>query len=220
MIKKAFLIFGNDIRCELRTRFAINSLAMFILVTVSIIRFAIGDDKIDNNILNGLLWVCVFFANSAGITRTFIKEEDKETSSALKLSVSSSSVLLGKLIFNFILSFSINVLLILLFIIVNDLTIENVSGFWFIVFLGNFGLVSSSTIISAIIAKADSKGTLYPVLSFPILIPLLITVIFASNLTCDGATFSALLPEIQILISYAVVVTTTSFLLFKFIWND
>lgn len=220
MFKSALLIFRNEIKCELRTRYAANSLVMFILVTVSIIRFAIGEEKTENEIINGLLWVSVFFSNAAGITRTFVKEEEKETSLSLKLSTLPHPVFLGKLFYNFVLSFVVNVFIVVLFIAVNDLRIENHYGFWIVVLLGNFGLVASSTIISAIISKADSRSSLYPVLAFPVLIPLLVSIIFATNLACNGATFQELIPEVQILVSYAVVVTTASFMLFGFVWND
>ena len=93
-------------------------------------------------------------------------------------------------------------------------------GFLVVIVLGNLGLVSASTIIAAIISKANSKGTLYPVLSFPILLPLLITVINATKLASLGVETDKLFGEIQILVSYFVVVTVTSLMLFKFIWED
>lgn len=220
LIRTSLLIFRKDFKSELRSRYVINSLLMFVLVTISIIRFAIGDEKIENEVLTGLLWIVIFFSASSGLSRTFVKEEEKETSIALKLSSDSSSVIIGKLIFNLILTFALNILILILFILITDYQIKNFSGFVITMILGNFGLVSASTIIAAIISKANSKGTLYPVLSFPVLLPLLLTVINATKLASAGVDTGRLNGEILILISYSIVVTVTSLMLFKYVWED
>ncbi|MBK9332540.1 MAG: heme exporter protein CcmB [Ignavibacteria bacterium] len=220
LLKNSYLVFKKDLSSELRTRYVINSLLMFVLVTISIIRFAIGDEKADNEILTGLLWIAVFFTSVSGLSRTFVKEEEKETSVALKLSTGSDSVILGKLIFNMVLTFSLNALILFLFVIITDYQIKNLPGFLIVLVFGNLGLVSASTIIAAIISKANSKGTLYPVLSFPVLLPLLITVINATKLASLGVETDKLFGEIQILISYFIVVTVASLMLFKYVWED
>jgi len=220
LFRTSILIFKKDFKSELRTKYVINSLLMFVLVTVSIIKFALGDEKVDNEILTGLLWIVIFFSASNGLSRTFVKEEEKETSSALKLSADSSSIIIGKLIFNLFLTFALNTLILILFILITDYQIKNPTGFFLTVIIGNLGLVSASTIIAAIISKANSKGTLYPVLSFPILIPLLITAINATKLASIGVGTDRLLGEFQILISYSVVVIVASLMLFRYVWED
>jgi heme exporter protein B len=219
-LKASISIFKKDLKSELRTRYVINSLLMFVLVTISIIRFALGDEKTENEILTGLLWISIFFTTSNGLSRTFVKEEEKETSIALKLSSDASSVLTGKLLFNLTLTFALNLLILILFILITDYSIINVSGFLITIIIGNFGLVSASTIIAAIISKANSKGTLYPVLSFPVLLPLLITVINATKLASLGVQTDKLSGELLILVSYTIVITIASYLLFRFVWED
>ena len=220
MFKSSVEIFRKDFKSELRTRYAFNSLLMFVIVTIAIIKFSLGDERTDNEILSGLFWIVVFFSASSGLSRVFIKEEEKETSVALKLSTSHPEVLAGKLIFNFVLSFLINVVIFVFFIGATGIVIKNLPGFAFTFFLGNLGLVSASTIIAAIISKANSKGTLYPVLAFPVLLPLLLTLIEAGKLSAAGVETERMFPEFLFLFSYTVVVTITSFILFKFIWED
>ena len=86
--------------------------------------------------------------------------------------------------------------------------------------LGTLGLASASTILAAIISKANTKGTLYPVLSFPILLPLLLTLINATKLSVEGGSFSEAISSFQVLISYFVVITAISYLLFEFVWKE
>lgn len=220
LLRTSILVFKKDFKSEFRTRYVINSLLMFVLVTISMIRFAIGDEKIETEILTGLLWIVIFFSASSGLSRIFVKEEEKETASALKLSTDSTSVIIGKLLFNLTLTFFLTIIILILFIAITDYQIKNLTAFLLIMFLGNIGLVVATTIIAAIISKANSKGTLYPVLSFPILLPLLITVISATKLASIGVETDKLAGEIQILISYCIVVTAASLLLFRFIWED
>lgn len=220
LIQSSMLIFKKDLLSEFRTRYALNSLLMFALVTISIIRFAVGDEQTENEILTGLLWIAIFFTSSGGLSRVFIKEEEKETSPVLKLSSGSLSVFIGKLFFNLLLTFAATVFILLLFVMIMDYQIENLIAFLMILVLGILGLVSASTFIAAIISKANSKGTLYPVLSFPILLPLLLTVINAAKLASLGVSASKISGEFVILISYDIVVTTISLMLFKFVWED
>ncbi|MBI5403368.1 MAG: heme exporter protein CcmB [Ignavibacteriae bacterium] len=213
-------MFRKDFKSELRNRYVINSLLMFVLVTISIIKFSIGNERVEGEILSGLLWIVIFFAAINGLARVFIKEEEKETSFALKLSIDPVSIFIGKLFFNLSLTFFVNIFIIVLFILITSFEIKNFSAFVVIILLGNFGMVSASTIIAAIISKANTKGTLYPVLAFPVMLPLLITVINATKLASSGADTSELMSEYQILFSYAVVVTTVSLMLFKHVWED
>ena len=219
-MRQTFEILKKDMLSEMRSRYVINSLLMFVIVVISVLKFSIGDEKVSVEILSGLLWIAIFFSASSGLARVFIKEEEKETSFALKLSSEPTQIFIGKLLFNLFLVFTLNIFIFLLFVAITGFEIKNLEGFLLTLFLGNIGLVVSSTIIAAIIAKANAKGTLYPVLSFPVLLPLLIAVISATKLSAAGAGINDLMPDLQILLSYGVVVLTVSLFLFKHIWED
>jgi heme exporter protein B len=220
ILKFTYSVFRKDIRSEIRNRYVINSLLMFVIITISIIKFSLGDEVVEDAILSGLFWIVIFFTAISGLSRVFIKEEETGTSLALKLSAGPTEIYIGKLIFNFVLTFSLNIVIFFLFTIITGIKILNFPAFLITVILGNFGIVASSTIIAAIIAKANSKGTLYPVLSFPVLLPLLITLINATKLASEGVPTTELLIDFQILVSYTIVVFIVSLFLFKFIWED
>lgn len=220
MWKQAMAICRKDFRSEIRTRYSINGLIMFIIVTISIIKFSLGEEKLSNELHAGLLWIIIFFSNSSGLSRVFVAEEDRGTSFVLKLTSSPKSVFLGKLIFNTTLSFIINLFVVLLFLVTMEVKIGSYGSFFLIILLGNFGLSSVMTIIAALISKSNSKGSLYPVLSFPLLLPLLLSTINATWLSFEGSDISALTSEVQIIVSYSIVIITASFLLFDIIWNE
>jgi heme exporter protein B len=194
---------------------------MFVVTALSIILFSIGSETVNPDVLSGILWVVIFFSSMSGLSRTFVSEEERGTVATLQLLTHPTPVYIGKLIFNFVLTLSLNVVISLLYLLlINNFVIQSPGIFWTTIILGSAAIASSSTIIAAIIAKANTKGTLYPVLSFPIMLPLLMTVMNATRLSTEGAFFTEAFGEFQILISYTVVVTTASIILFEYVWKD
>ena len=220
-LRAAIAILLKDLRSELRTRYALNALIMFVITTLSIVLFSIGQESVQPDVLCGLLWIIIFFSAMSGLSRTFVSEEERGTTMTLHLVARPVAIYVGKLLFNLALLSFINLLSVGLFLIlISSFVIQSYTVFALTVFLGTLGLASASTIIAAIIAKANTKGTLYPVLSFPILLPLLLTVINATTKAVDGLPVGEVMGEFQILVSYLVVVIAVSYILFEAIWKD
>lgn len=218
---KAYSLYKKDWQSELRTRYAINALSMFILITISVIMFSVGSEKITEYLTGGLLWVVIFFSAMSGLSRAFVSEEERGTTLTLQLIASPSTIFSGKLLFNIALVFLMNIAITILFsMLFESFVIKNFSLFMLAFFFGNFGIAISSTIIAAIISKASSKGTLYPVLSFPILLPLILTLLELTKFSMDGKSIEKSLVEVAVLICYDVIMGTASYLLFDFIWKD
>ncbi len=218
---KAIAIFKKDWQSELRTRYAINALAMFILVTISVILFSIGQEKISEILTGGLLWVVIFFSAMSGLSRAFVSEEERGTTLTLQLITAPANVFTGKLIFNLLLVFLMNsAITLLFFILFESFAIRTGTLFFFAFVLGNIGIAVSSTIIAAIISKANTKGTLYPVLSFPILLPLILTLLELTKFSIEGETIADSWVELSVLFSYDVIMLTAAYMLFDFIWKE
>ncbi|HEX2866193.1 MAG TPA: heme exporter protein CcmB [Ignavibacteriales bacterium] len=218
---KSFALFKKDLHSELRTRYAINALVMFILVTISVILFSIGSEKISETLTGGLFWVVIFFSAMSGLSRTFVSEEERGTVLTLHLIASPNTVFSGKLLFNLILVFAMNIVIAVLYSMLFDsFIIRNFALFSLAFVLGNIGIAAASTIIAAIISKTGSKGTLYPVLSFPILLPLILILLELTKFAIDGTVIGESLVELTVLVCYNVVILTASYLLFDFIWKD
>jgi heme exporter protein B len=218
---KSYALFKKDINSELRTRYAINALAMFIIVTLSIILFSIGNERISASLTGGLFWVIIFFTSMSGLSRVFVSEEERGTSLTLQLIAAPSTVFSGKLLFNLILVFAMNTVIAILYsALFEAFVLKNFALFLVSFILGNIGLAFASTIIAAIISKAGAKGTLYPVLSFPILLPLILTSVQLTLFAMDGTSFETAKFELAIVACYDVIILTASYLLFDFIWKE
>lgn len=220
-MKKAYYIFYKDFSSELRMRYAINALIMFVVVAVSTILFSIGSEKAPQNVYAGLFWVVVFFSAMSGLSRNFVSEEERGTNLILSLIAHPISIFVGKFFFNLILIVFINLIIAFLyFFLFTDFIIKNWLMFTLSFVLGNFGIAASSTIIAAIISKANVKGTLYPVLAFPVLLPLILMLIEITKAAMEGNPIYSMQAEFVVLISYDVIMFTASILVFDIIWRD
>ena len=216
-----YQIFVKEVVSEFRTRYALNALLMFVVTTLSMIVFSLGDNTVPYEILCGMLWIVIFFSAMSGLSRTFVTEEERGTSLTLRLLTKAANVYIGKLIYNTVLITSLSVFIALLFqLVIDDFKIQTQPIFWVTIILGSIGLAAASTILAAIIAKANTKGTLFPVIAFPILLPLLLECIKATVLAVEGAFFVEAVKDFQILISFIVVMIVASLMVFDFVWND
>jgi heme exporter protein B len=218
---KTLAVFVKDIKSEIRTRYAIGAIIMFAVVTVIAVGFASGGLGFDRELQGTVLWLVIYFASVAGLGQSFIKEEENRTALALRIYAKSSSVFGGKYLFNLMLLIALVIVIVPLYLVLVGLEIECFPLFISVMILGIIGLAGSTTIIAAIISKASIKGVLFAVLSFPLILPLLLMAIKGTQKAlAANAVFVDGLPELKVLLSYAVVMSLAGFMLFDYVWND
>ncbi len=217
---KAFAVYAKDMRLELRTRYALNAILMFGITTLAVVSFSLGQSGLSPKLLAALFWVIMFFSAMSGLAQVFIREEETQTALALKLTADPDAIYVGKLLFNFTLLSVMTVIVTPLFFIFTDAPTANLLRFILVLILGVVGLCGATTLVAAIIAKASVKGALFSVLSFPILMPLLISLVSASEKVFDGLPLGNITAELQFLLAYAVIMVTASIMLFKFVWQE
>lgn len=219
-VYKALAVFQKDVVSEFRTRYAINAVALFAVTTLIAVSMAVGGFGVrDAKLLSALLWVILFFSSMSGLSRAFVREEEGRTAIALRLSVDPVVVYAGKLVFNLALLLALEVVIVPLFIVMMNVSVHNWTLFVLTLVLGSIGLSAAATIVAAIVSKANAKGALFAVLSFPLLAPLLVTAIPASSAAMSEAA-AANRGSLLTLLAYAGAVITASVLLFEFIWEE
>lgn len=218
---KSIAVFRKEIAMEFRSRIALSALFLFMVITISTIAFTTAGERIEKYIASALLWIVLFFGSMTGLSRTFVMEEERGTSLLLKLSSRPIEVFFGKLLFTMTLSMSLSILGAGLFLFfLPSLEIGNMLLYWIMVSLLSICMASAITAIAAIISKANGKGALFPVLSFPVLLPPALLGIEALSMAIHGAQISEAGSTIIVLLSYAGIMITISSLLFEFIWNE
>jgi heme exporter protein B len=214
-------VFRKDFSSELKTRYALNAVLMFVLTTVAVIAFSSAGEKITNGIASSMLWIVLFFSAMTGLQKTFVSEEERGTSLLLSLHAPSLAIYFGKLLFNTILTILLyGLATIAFFVFMSDVEIRSPLLFWLSFILGSIATAAATTLISAIIAKANTKAALFPVLSFPVLLPLILSGVETTYQALSGVAFTEARNNFQIVASYSVVVIAVSAMLFDFVWKD
>ncbi|HEV7507830.1 MAG TPA: heme exporter protein CcmB [Thermoanaerobaculia bacterium] len=219
-VAEATAVFVKEWRCEYRTRYALNTLALFAFTTLVVVSFSLGPMGVDRShgtaVLPVLLWIILLFSVAAGLPRTFVQEEETQTAMALRLSATPSALFCGKLLYNLTLVLALEVLVTPAYIIMTSLEVASPWLLAAVLAAGGYGLAAGSTLVAAIIAQARSKGTLFSVLSFPILLPLLVLAVELTRGATAGDPGGVAVP---VLLLYDGTITVAGLMLFPVVWN-
>ena len=204
VIKKEFAV-------SLRQRAIFASMMMFSLTTLACLSLSISGAKLEPELLSALLWVTIFFASSA-INQVF----DDEAVTTLKVYADSQAIFFGKMIYCLITMIALVILLVPIFLILFDCEVINPLILILTIFLGIFGLSCAGTLISAISSVASVKSGLFPILLFPIILPLFLPAIKLTQMTfIDSAVSASLLIAMAI---YDLILTLAASILFDSLW--
>lgn len=220
LLSRSLAVYAKDIRLELRTKYAINAILMFSITTLAVVSFSLGRADLPPDLLAALFWIVMFFSAVSGLAQVFVREEEAQTALALRLTADPESVYIGKLLFNFSLLSVMALIITPIFFVFTDAPTENLPLFVLIVALGVVGLCGATTLVAAIISRASAKGALFAVLSFPILMPLLMVLVKASEEALRNGTIADVSDHLKVLISIPVIMITLSVMVFKFVWSD
>lgn len=220
LLSESIEIAKKDIRSEIRTRYNIIAIALFIVTSVTTIMFSIGDERLTPEISAGLLWILMLFGSMTGLSRCFVSEEERGTRLLLQLTTRPLAVYFGKLLYNFFLGIFLNTIAILLFLIFTSVVINSVLYLIVCALLATIGLASASTIISAIISQANGRGVLFPVLVFPILLPVIFAGIEMTIEVFAKSTQELHTDMMLVSCSYSIILITVSSMLFEFVWGE
>ena len=169
----------------------------------------------------GLLWILLIFAAFAGLSHSFVHEEETGTTTALKLSLPAESVYAGKLFFNLALIFLVALMMTPVYMLITGMPAGNPFAFLFVMTGGCTGLGATATIIAALTAKAQRTGALYGALGLPMMFAFVILLINGSNaLYHPEAGFLQSFRDIGGIFAYSIALITLSALVFRMIWEE
>ncbi len=212
-------LFAKEWRAELRTRYALNTIGLFAFTTLVVVSLAVGPLGVSaaaRPILPVLLWLILLFAATAGLPRTFVHEEEIKTATALRLTVTPSSLFCGKALYNLSLLFALELLITPLFLALLQMPVLRLDFFLLALLGGGYGLAVGSTLIAAIVAQGRGQSPLFAVLAFPVLLPLLRLVILATSAAVQDEPAAAVLLQV---FWYDGLLTVAGLMLFPVIWN-
>jgi heme exporter protein B len=219
LVKDIIRNLQKDVRVEFRSRFALNISISFAVITTIALSLAGGGVPFPPRVQSMLLWLVIFFSAMNGLSHIFVREEDQGTSLFLRISASPDSIFASKLIYN--ITFMIIILGVItpVFVFFMQVTTRDALYFAGSVACGGLSIAAATTIMAAMVAKAGGKGSLFTIISFPVLLPVLWLSIAAtaSSLEPSGHTDYGTL---VFLLAFSGFITAISFLLFRFVWQE
>lgn len=213
-------VLDKDLRGEFRQKSALTTIFLFSFVVIMAVSFSLGGISPGAKFGSVLFWITILFSDLAGFSHIFVKEEEMGTALALKLSGDPSSIFWGKYFFNLFLGITVTIFVIPMAIVFLNMLTTQWFAFWLFSLLGTIAIVSGTTLIAAITAKAQGKSSLFTILSFPVLLPVLIIVINGTEAVLLGNPLSALKNELLTLLSYIMLMLTVGHFLFEYVWKE
>ena len=209
----------KDFTIEFRNRTAISiSFAFAVIITLSISLVA-GATPFPAMVHSIMFWIILFFSAMSGLAHVFIREEEEKTSLFLSLHYSPEEVYISKLIFNISLMLSISIIVTPLYLFFLQVVPAYPVLFCAVTLSGSIAIASVAAIFGAMVAKANSGSSLFALISFPILLPVLWTTISMTTISIEGADIKEY-GNLIFLLAFSGVIILTSYLTFKFIWKE
>jgi heme exporter protein B len=220
--RAAAIVLTKELRMEFRARELLSTTVVFALVIVVLFSFAFDPTAGESRRYGpGLLWIAFLFAGSLMLNPSFAREQSNQTLDALRMApVSPFAILLGKMLANLIFLSVAEAILVPVFAVLYNISIEGIVGrLALVLVLGTVGLVITGTVFSAVAAHARMRELLLPLLLLPILAPLLIAAVeataslFAEQPALDRAWLA-------FLAGFDIVFLTASWLLCDFLLEE
>ncbi|OGQ05828.1 MAG: hypothetical protein A2W61_06860 [Deltaproteobacteria bacterium RIFCSPLOWO2_01_44_7] len=192
----------KDLLSELRKRETLNSILFFGILIIFLFSFAIGPETaLLKKLAPGLLWLVVLFSAVLALDRSFQAEAEEGCLDRLILySVSHRAIFLGKLFTNFLFVLIVQTVVLLMMMVLYDLDVPKEPWNLVLIFLlGDLGIATLGTFYALLITKTRARQVMLPLLLFPMLIPLLLACVFATQYALEGDPFLQARPWIEML---------------------
>ncbi|HMQ48600.1 MAG TPA: heme exporter protein CcmB [Saprospiraceae bacterium] len=217
IFKEIAFLLRKDFRLEFRNAYAISGILLYVFSTIFIVY--ISFQNIQPNVWNTLFWIIILFASISAVVKSFVQESSQRQLYYYSL-VNPLSILLSKIIYNIVLLFILSLLCWLGFSIVAGNPVKASTQFFLALFLGASSFSTCFTFLSAISAKADNNATLMTILSFPLIIPILLTLLKISANALRLMQDTNVDQDVLILAAVNMLILGISVLLFPFLWRD
>jgi heme exporter protein B len=177
LLPNTAVLLGKELRTEFRSRELLTTTVVFILTVIVMFSFTFDPTASESRrFAPGLLWLAFLFAASLMLQPCFLREQNNDTLSALRLAVSDPfAIFLAKLAANTIFLLVTELLLLPVFAVLYNVPIQTVLPQLLLVFvLGSLGVSIAGTALSAISAQARMRELMLPLLLLPLLTPVLV----------------------------------------------
>lgn len=195
------------------------ALGAFLYIFTAVLITFLSLPGLDRAQFSAIFWIVVIFTTLQGISRAFIQM--RKNNFVFWQQICSPQVFLAsRLITAFILMLIFTLFAYVVFSVMHGESGNGGLLFLLVSLFTGMGVSSVFTISSSIAAKTDNPGVLLPVLTFPVILPVLLVGAKAGKKAIDELGFSALLPDLVLLLVFNILIVAMGLVLIRFIWKE
>lgn len=208
----------KEIRLEFRQKYAISGVLLYVLSTVFVVYTTLGQ-AVGAAVWGALYWIIVLFASVNAVAKSFVQEPPRRQLYYYHL-VSPTAIILSKMLYNILLLVVIGLLAYGALALVIGNPVRAVGLFYQTMILGAIGFSIAFTFLSSIAAKASQSATLMAILSFPVIIPIIMTLMRLTKIALGLMTDTAYYQDMLILLCIDVILGALALVLFPYLWRE
>jgi heme exporter protein B len=201
---------------ERRSKSMIMSTLLYVLSTVFLCYLAFSN--VSGTVWNGLLWIIILFAITNASSRIFFHESGQQRIYLYTLA-NAKSIILSKILYQWMLSGAISIVVLLLWMTLFSFKINQFFWFTLVLLLGVWAMSNVLTLNNAISSGTKNSPTVLAILSFPVILPILLTTIKASEMALLNQYNSGIVPLLLVLLLLNILTVTLSIILFQYLWR-
>ena len=221
-LRQVGAVLWKDLVVELRTRERVAAMAAFAVLVGVLFNYSVDPTVVaPRRIAGGLIWLTVIFGGLLGLARTFQMEQEDGALQGLMLSpIPRDALFLGKVAANYVLLMAVTLLVVGIFWLFFDLRIRGYGLLVAVLALGVLGFVAVGTLFSAVSVRSTMGETLLPILVFPILVPVVVFGVSATDRVLAGRPLAEVAGNLRMLGAFALASVVVGATLFRFVVEE
>jgi heme exporter protein B len=213
-------ILAKDLRIELRSRAGLLSVFVLGLLVLLIFQFSLPDKPTPASAAAGL-WLAFVLAGTMGAQRTFLLERDNACIEGLKTApIDPAAIFAAKMLGTLVSLTILQIWIVPLSVLFFAAVPRSPAAFALVCFLGNVGFSAIATLFASISVGTRAREVVLPLLTFPLIVPLMIAVVNASAALLGAEGDGGAGVWIQVLVAFDVIFTVAGGLLFEYVLRE
>ena len=228
----AWEIFKKDLKLELRQKFEFMSMVIFSISSVLIFSISLdlsststqATSEFIARVTSASLWVIFIFAGMLSFTSIFgreLKSGGGGLTAIRSFPIKPQSIFLGKLIFNLTILFSVQFIIVLIYVIFFQLVFKfSILLVLIVLLIGTLDYACIGTLVSALALYSRAKTLVVPILIFPLIIPSVMLSVDLLKTLILGDWNQTSTNNFLLLVMHFIIILMLSFLSIETILSD
>lgn len=224
-MKGIWALLLKDLKLEWRTKYTLGGLFLYLFSTVFVVFFSFRPfaDQIEEGLVQPiwvtLFWIITLFVAVNAVAKSFVQESGERKYYYYQLAT-ALEFYLSKLIYNTAILLISCILTYLFMALLFADPVTRLGTFGLILISGAFSLAVCLTFVSIIANQTSQSSTTMAILGFPVILPVLITLIRMTVAAFDLRQAQEFSSDLTILVAIDMLLLGLSLWLFPYVWKD